>query len=123
MTNQIFRLAFYLMSVFLILPIAECQEATGKSGLRIFLVSHNPDNAQVPLAEEVADERMVTIHGERAELVEAMLKEHFTSVRMVYGADYTTAMSDAVDVTLFDTRSKALSQAEHGKDPVSGRTS
>ncbi len=32
-------------------------------------------------------------------------------------------MSDAVDVTLFDARPKALSQAKRGTDPVTGETS
>ncbi|MCP5022144.1 MAG: hypothetical protein GY930_10240 [bacterium] len=122
MTNQIFRLAFCLLTLFLIIPIVECQEATGKSDLRVLLVSHDPDNVRVPFPD-MADERMVALYAERAELFEAMLREHFTSVRMVYGADYTTAMSDAVDVTLFDARPKALSQAERGKDPLTGETS
>ena len=121
MINQMIRLAFCLVPVLLAIPIAEGQGQDGKSDLRVLLVSHDPANVRVPFAD-MNDERTVALYAERGKLFEAMLNEHFKSVRLVHGGDYTTAMSDGVDVTLFDCRPKALSQAERGTDPVTGES-
>lgn len=121
MMKQIFRWTLGLLAVLLVVPIAECQGAENKSDLRVLLVSHDPANVHVPFAD-MASERTMVLYAERAELFEALLKEHFNHVRMVYGDNYTADMSNEVDVTLFDSRPKPLRAAERAKDPVTGET-
>lgn len=102
---------------------AATQEASAqKSDLRVLLVSHDPAAPKLAFAS-MADERTLELYKERASAFETFLKEHFESVQLVYGDSYTAAMSDAVDVTLFDARPKALSPAGEVTDPETGETS
>ncbi len=92
----------------LLLPLALCgplAQASSpqieKSELRILFVGQDPDDPQVPF-RSLATERTYELFRERTAAFEELLREHFQSVRVVHGADYEPALSEAVDVTIFD---------------------
>lgn len=88
-------------------PGAPAQDSTERSDLRVLLVGNDPANLKVTFAD-LAKERTLELYGERTAAFEALLKEHFENVTVVFGADYEASMSEAVDVTLFDTRPEPL---------------
>ncbi|HPF12777.1 MAG: hypothetical protein H6830_06755 [Planctomycetes bacterium] len=102
------------------LPLQASPQAATKSSLRVLLVSHNPEAPQVPFAD-MATERTWELYRERAAAWKALLDQHFESVRLVYGPDYTADMSNAVDVTLFDARPKPLRPSGTVLDPITGQ--
>lgn len=93
--------------------------AVDKSELRVLLVAHDPENPS-PAFAELRDGRSGELFAERKSAFEALLREHFTDVRVVLGEDYEVALSDTVDVTLFDSRPKALTPVVNEVDPATG---
>ncbi len=97
------------------------QEAgpAGKSDLRVLYVGDNPEAPKVMFADS-ADKRTVELYKERTPAFTAFLNERFEHVTVVFGDDYTVELSDQVDVTIFDTRPKALTKAVREVDPETG---
>lgn len=88
--------------------------------LRVLFVGHDP--AAPKIASYDADNpRTQALHRERTAAWESLLRYHFANVKVVHGDDYAVAMSDDVDVTIFDTQPKAITEAVRGKDPVTGK--
>ncbi|MEM8710843.1 MAG: hypothetical protein AAGG01_07820 [Planctomycetota bacterium] len=95
--------------------------ARSKSQLRVLFVGNDPAAPDVLFAD-MANERTVELYKERTPAFEAFLTERFESVRVVYGGDYVASLSDGFDVTIFDTRPKALKEAVRGVDPETGES-
>ncbi len=97
------------------------QGTSAKSDLRVLYVGDNPEAPKIMFADS-ADARTKELYSERTPAFAAFLGERFEHVTVVFGDDYTTELSDAVDVTIFDTRPKALAEAVRGTDPVTGES-
>lgn len=92
------------------LVLASCNSHMGsgearKSQLKVLYVGTDPNQ---PLSESdkfktPAPERAVELRKTRAADFEALLKQYFETVSVVYGADYQEQMSDSYDVTIIDT--------------------
>ncbi len=94
---------------------------TKKSELRVLFVGHDPAAPQVPFAD-MAKGRTLELYKERTPAFDAFLRERFSHVTVVYGPKYTVDMSDQVDVTIFDSRPKALTPSQRDVDPKTGQT-
>lgn len=94
-------------------------DGANDKGLRILFVGQDPAEPKPPFAH-LTKPRTLALFRERTAAFEALLRYHFTDVRVIHGADYKAAMSDDADVTVFDTRPTPLTKAERGKDPKTG---
>ena len=83
-------------------------------------VGHDPAKPKIPFPR-MAKKRTHELYRERTAAYAALLRAHFADVKIVHAADYTVAMSDGVDVTVFDSTPKALSPARRTRDPRTGR--
>lgn len=92
-----------------------------ENDLRVLLVGHDPARPETGMVD-TDRARSLPLLRERTAAWEALLRYHFAHVTLVYGADYTVAMSADHDVTVFDTRPKALTEAVRGKDPQTGES-
>jgi len=90
-----------------------------KSDLRVLLVGQGPEAGEGGFST-ATPERTAELYAERTPAFEALLRDHFEHVRVVEGDDYEIAMSDSVDVTLFDGLPPKLEEAEFGVDPETG---
>ncbi|MFT7619178.1 MAG: hypothetical protein ACI97A_002828 [Planctomycetota bacterium] len=110
-----------LLLLILILAVGlNAQETTKEDvGLRVLLVAHDPEAPSIPFASS-ATSRTYALYRERTAAFEALLRYHFKHVKVVYGADYTSAISDNFDVTVFDARPKALSPSSRNENPTTG---
>lgn len=119
------RILTFLLALLLSASLSVAQDSAASSpdtnSLRVLLVSHDPASPKMSFAD-MAKARTHRLYRERAAAWEALLRYHFEHVKVVYGDDYHVAMSDAVDVTIFDARPKALTAAKRGKDPVTGES-
>lgn len=75
--------------------------------LRVLLVANDPAAPTITF-RQMAKPRTFALYRERTAAWEALLRYHFEHVTVVHGADYEVAMSDAADVTIFDTRPKVI---------------
>ena len=87
--------------------------------LRVLLVGNDPA-APAPGMMDRDDPRTMPLMRERTAAWEALLRYHFEHVTVVYGADYDVEMSAAHDVTIFDTRPKALTPTVNRVDEKTG---
>lgn len=101
--------------------LAQESSTKDKSPLRVLLVSHDPQAPQVLPVDMTW--RTLELYKERAASWKALLNEHFAQVTLVYGPAYDVTMSDAVDVTVFDARPKAISDVGMVTNPVRGEES
>ena len=92
-----------------------------KSALRVLYVGDDPAAPKIMFADS-ADERTKELHSERTPAFTRFLGERFEHVTVVFGDDYSVGLSDAVDVTIFDTRPKALTESVRGTDPDTGES-
>lgn len=115
-----FRLSIFFVSLFACATAFAQGTTIEKSALRVLFVGHDPAAPQLPF-KDLATKRTVELYKERTAAFEALLRSRFEHVTIVYGADYRVALSDRVDVTIFDARPKALSPAERGVDPKTGQ--
>ncbi len=90
-------------------------QADDKSDLKILFVGQDPENPVIVFAD-ASDKRQQTLYKERTGAFEKFLSERFNNVKIVFGADYTAEMSDSFDVTVFDSRPKALTEAVRDDD-------
>ncbi len=123
-------LALPMLAVATLLTAAAAQDSSqdsapdtprAKSELRVLYVGDNPESPKIYFADS-ADARTKQLYSERTPAFTAFLGERFEHVTVVFGDDYTTDLSDAVDVTIFDTRPRALSKAVRGVDPETGQS-
>lgn len=91
-----------------------------ENDLRVLLVANDPNAPTVGMAERDRP-RTLPLLRERAAAWEALLRYHFANLTVVYGADYRADLSSEHDVTIFDTRPKALVEAVRGTDPETGK--
>lgn len=98
------RLSLALVAV----PLIAATARAGKSDLRVLYVGPDPDVEPVVPSYYEDPARVAALTRERLPAFRAFLEEHFTSVRVVVVDDYVPAMSDAVDVTVFDARPPVL---------------
>lgn len=113
--NHMFRRLIPLLAVLCLTAVAHAQTEAEKNDLEVLFVGNDPEAPKVPFAD-LAKPRTYALYRERTAAFEALLRVHFENVRIVHGADYTADMSDDFDVTIFDTRPKALTQAV--REPV-----
>ncbi|MFT4540983.1 MAG: hypothetical protein ACI841_004492 [Planctomycetota bacterium] len=90
-----------------------------KSDLRVLYVGDDPEAPKIMFADS-ADARTVELYQERNSAFTAFLTRRFANVSMVHGDDYNAELSDDVDVTIFDTRPKALTPSSRDIDPDTG---
>lgn len=95
------------------------EKPTEKSSLRILFVGHDPEKPRVAFADQ-SNEKTLALYKERTEAFDKFLKQRFKSVRVVLGNDYKAEMSNDVDVTIFDCRPKALTEAKREVDEKTG---
>lgn len=100
-------LSKYLLPLVLAVPSSLLAQEETPKPLRVLLVGHNPDAPKV-VFPQLAKPRTKRLYRERTAAWEALLRYHFEHVQVVHGNDYKTAMSEAVDVTIFDCRPKPL---------------
>ncbi|MFT4511494.1 MAG: hypothetical protein ACI89X_004157 [Planctomycetota bacterium] len=102
-------------------PAASLTPASAaREDLRVLFVGQDPANLKV-MFSDMAVERTHQLHRERTAAWESLLRYHFKNVTVVHGEDYRVAMSDDVDVTVFDVPPKTLTAAERGVDPDTGK--
>ncbi len=110
-----------LLGASLCLPsFALAQESPAKSEVRVLFVGHDPESRQLPFGVGAAD-RTYELYRERTTSFDAFLREHFEDVTTVFGSDYTVAMSDEVDVTIFDDLPKPLTAEVREIDGGTGK--
>ena len=75
-----------------------------KSDLKVLFVGRDPEKkTNVPsYFSGVAAERLAELKSERMAAFESLLNKHFEKVKYIVSEDYQVAMSDEVDVTVFD---------------------
>lgn len=121
MNSNLFRATVLLLALAISVP---AQQPRGvhhsDASLRVLFVGHDPDAPQIASYDK-DDPRKQALFRERTGAWEALLRYHFTNVTVVHGKDYKVEMSDAVDVTVFDSVPKALTKAQRGKDPKTGK--
>ena len=86
-----------------------------QEGPSVLFVGHDPAQPE-PMFANMATPRTMALHRERTPAFEALLRYHFDEVRVVHAADYTVALSDEYDVTIFDATPKALTEAKRSED-------
>lgn len=84
--------------------------AQSKSDLTVLFVGQDPENPVISFADPT-DKRQLELYTERTGAFEKFLNQRFHNVKVVFGSDYNAKMSDSYDVTIFDTRPKALTEA------------
>lgn len=107
----------------LLLASALCAAPPGgddASALSVLFVGHDPASPHISFPD-MAVERTHELYAERTPAFDAFLRAHFDEVRVVHAADYTTEMSDAVDVTIFDTPPTAIEEAGWRTDALTGQ--
>jgi len=102
-----------------VLSLSGLAQVQPRNDLRMLLVAQDPENPQVPI-QSVATERTYELCRERKAAFEGLLRAYFTNVTVVNSADYTVALSEAADVTLFDALPPVLVPGERGRDPETG---
>ncbi|MFK7820499.1 MAG: hypothetical protein AB8G99_17395 [Planctomycetaceae bacterium] len=90
-------------------------ESPEKSDLRVLFVGHDPEKPRMAFAD-ISSKRTVELYKERTEAFDKFLNARFRNVQIVYGSDYKSEMSNAVDVTIFDCRPTALTEAKRTDD-------
>jgi len=101
------RLQRALLAAALFAPLAGAQSdvttAPERSALHVLLVGHDPARPKVPFPQ-LAKPRTHELYRERTAAWHSLLREHFEDVTLVHAADYEVAMSERVDVTVFDAQ-------------------
>ena len=96
-----------LLAVAFFAPLAGAQsdpaETPERSALRVLLVGHDPANPRV-VFPQLAKPRTHELYRERTAAWHSLLREHFEDVTLVHAAKYRPAMSQRVDVTVFDAQ-------------------
>ncbi len=96
-----------LLAVAFFAPLSGAQsdaaEAPERSALRVLLVGHDPANPKVSFPQ-LAKPRTHELYRERTAAWHSLLREHFEDVTLVHAADYEVALSQRVDVTVFDAQ-------------------
>lgn len=84
--------------------VVPAQALPAKQMLSVLFVGNDPTQEFMPPSYEtgLAAERYPELMRERTPAFEALLKEHFETVKVVFGPEYKAAMSDDYDVTVFD---------------------
>ena len=90
-----------------------------ENDLRVLLVGNDPSAPSAGMMDKQLA-RTLPLLRERTATWEALLRYHFANVTVVYGNDYRVEMSDQHDVTIFDTRPKALTPRVNKTDPKTG---
>lgn len=79
-----------------------------------------PENLNLNSVGGGTEERFKEAYNERMPSFKALLSEYFTTVKTVDARDYNEAMSDDVDVTIFDQTPTPIKKTVIHRDSVSG---
>lgn len=91
------------------------QAAVEKKQLKVLYVGGSAD-IQTGYGTDVDPETVQKSVTERMAAFEQLLREYFTTVKVVEAKDYLAEMSDAYDVTIFDGKPRELTPAFQKKD-------
>lgn len=108
------RTILSLLSLLFVLSVS----AVTKQQLRVLYVGGSPEMELMGVAKKPAQKVIDKSVKSRMASFEQFLKTYFTTVRVINARDYTAAMSNDYDVTIFDGKPKALQEAiiERGSD-------